>query len=105
MVCMQLHDKDQSLIANSCRSTMLHYRSYLLHTLNTLFYSPVMLLGSLEERQNIRVELFSDFEEDQVSMKKKKLINFTSHIYRKCFDAEILMNLSLTEICNIFFLI
>ena len=66
MVCIQLHDKDDQLVDNSCRSTMLHYRSYLLHTLTTLIFSPLMMFGSKEEKQNIVLELFTDFEEDQV---------------------------------------
>lgn len=65
MVCIQLHDKESRLVDNSCRSTMLHYRSYLLHTLTTLFFSPMMMFGNKEEKQNIVLELFADFEEDQ----------------------------------------
>ncbi|PNF35613.1 hypothetical protein B7P43_G01878 [Cryptotermes secundus] len=65
MVCIQLHDKEGGLVDNSCRSTMLHYRSYLLHTLNTLIFSPMMVFGNKEEKQNIVLELFADFEEDQ----------------------------------------
>ncbi|XP_069677157.1 seipin isoform X1 [Periplaneta americana] len=65
MVCIQLHDKDGQLVDNSCRSTMLHYRSYLLHTLTTLMFSPMMMFGNKEEKQNIILELFADFEEDQ----------------------------------------
>lgn len=66
MVCIQLHDKDDWLVDSSCRSTMLHYRSYLLHMLTTLIFSPVMMFGNKEEKQNIVLELFTDFEEDQV---------------------------------------
>ncbi|KAJ9576954.1 hypothetical protein L9F63_006480 [Diploptera punctata] len=65
MVCIQLHDKETQLVDNSCRSTMLHYRSYLLHILTTIVYSPLMVLGHREEKQNIVVEMFSSFEEDQ----------------------------------------
>lgn len=68
MVCIQLHDKDSQLVDNSCRSTMLHYRSYLLHTLSTLIFSPMMVFGNKEEKQNIVLELFADFEEDQVML-------------------------------------
>lgn len=65
MVCVQLHDKENQLVNNACRSTMLHYRSYLLHTLTTLVFSPMMVFGHKEEKQNIVLELFADFEEDQ----------------------------------------
>lgn len=66
MVCVQLRDKESQLVDNSCRSTMLHYRSYLLHTLTTLIFSPMLMFGNKEEKQNIVLELFADFEEDQV---------------------------------------
>jgi hypothetical protein len=65
MVCIQLRDKDNLLVDNSCHSTMLHYGSYLLHMLTTLI-SPLMMFGNKEEEQNIVLELFTDYEEDQV---------------------------------------
>lgn len=68
MVCIQLRDKDNLLVDSSCRSTMLHYRSYLLHTLTTLIFSPLMMFGNKEEKQNIVLELFTDYEEDQVQL-------------------------------------
>lgn len=66
MVCIRLQDKDGQLVDNSCRSAMLHYRSYLLHMLSTLIFSPMMVFGNKEEKQNIVLELLADFEEDQV---------------------------------------
>jgi len=66
MVCIQLRDKENQLVDNSCRSTMLHYRSFLLHTLTTLIFSPMMMFGNKEEKQNIALELFTEHEEDQV---------------------------------------
>lgn len=67
MVCAQLRSRDGVLVEHACRSAMLHYRSTFLHTLSTLTYSPMMLFGNLEEKQNIVLELFGNFEEDQVS--------------------------------------
>lgn len=66
MVCLELNDKDGALVANSCRPVMLHYRSWLFHTIKTIVYSPFLLLGTAEEKQNVIVEMFSDYEEDQV---------------------------------------
>ena len=67
MVCAQLRSRDGVLVEHSCRSAMLHYRSSLLHILTTLTFSPMMIFGTLEEKQNIVLELFGNFEEDQVS--------------------------------------
>jgi seipin len=68
MVCIHLREKDGKLVDSSCRSTMLHYRSYLLHILTTLILSPMMVFGNKEEKQNIVSELFADFEDDQVKL-------------------------------------
>lgn len=67
MVCAQLRSRDGFLVDHSCRSAMLHYRSTLLHTLTTLTFSPMMIFGSVEEKQNVVLELFGNFEEDQVT--------------------------------------
>lgn len=65
MVCAQLRSRDGYLVDQTCKSAMLHYRSTLLHTLTTLTFSPMMIFGNVEEKQDIMLELFSNFEEDQ----------------------------------------
>jgi len=66
MVCAQLRSRDGHLVDHMCKSAMLHYRSTLLHTLTTLLFSPMMIFGNVEEKQDIVLELFNNFEEDQV---------------------------------------
>ncbi|KAF4518690.1 hypothetical protein B566_EDAN002726 [Ephemera danica] len=66
MVCIHMRDKEGNLLAHSCRAAMLHYRSELLLTLKTLFFTPLLLLGSNEEKQGITVELFSNYAEDAI---------------------------------------
>jgi hypothetical protein len=70
MVCADFHGSGGKVLANSCRSAMLHYRGYLLDTLYKLVFSPFFVFGSSEEKQNIHVELFSDFEEIEVNLIK-----------------------------------
>ncbi|XP_070161639.1 seipin isoform X2 [Polyergus mexicanus] len=65
MVCAQLRSRDGYLVDHTCRSAMLHYRSILLHALTTLTFSPMMIFGNVEEKQDVILELFSNFEEDQ----------------------------------------
>lgn len=67
MVCAQLRSRDGFLVEHACRSAMLHYRSTLLHTLTTFTFSPMLIFGSSEEKQYVALELFGNFEEDQVS--------------------------------------
>lgn len=75
MVCIDMRDKDGTLLSHSCRTAMLHYRSDLLLTLKTLLLSPFFMLGSTEEKQGISIELFSDYEEDAVSANSHKYTN------------------------------
>ncbi|XP_072747088.1 seipin [Anoplolepis gracilipes] len=65
MVCAHMHSRDGFLVDHTCKSAMLHYRSTLLHTLTTLTFSPMMIFGNVEEKQDVIIELFSNFEEDQ----------------------------------------
>lgn len=78
MVCAQLRSRDGYLVDHTCKSAMLHYRSTLLHTLTTLTFSPMMIFGNVEEKQDVVLELFGNFEEDQVSLidSRKKFLNF-----------------------------
>lgn len=65
MVCVELRSRNGFLVDHTCRSAMLHYRSTLLHMLTTLTFSPMMIFGNVEEKQDVVLELFSNFEEDQ----------------------------------------
>lgn len=69
MVCVDFKSKDGQTLANSCRSAMLHYKSYLLDSIYKLIYIPFFILGSSEEKQNVHVELFSDYQEYEVCIK------------------------------------
>lgn len=68
MVCAELYSRDGHMVDTSCRPTMLHYRSALLHILTTFTFSPMLIFGTREEKQNIVLELFGSFEEDQVNL-------------------------------------
>ncbi|KAG9351569.1 hypothetical protein JZ751_022820 [Albula glossodonta] len=64
MVKMSCYTRDGLTILSVTRSAMLHYRSSLLQTLSTLFFSPLLLSGVLEQKQFVEVELFSDHREN-----------------------------------------
>lgn len=62
MIKMSCYSKGGEMISSVARSTMLHYRSTVLQTLSTLFFSPVLLTGMTEQKQLIEVELFSNYK-------------------------------------------
>lgn len=68
MVCVDFRGKRGQLLANSCRSTMLHYKGFMLDTIYKLIFSPFFVFGTAEEKQNVHVELFSDYEEKEVNI-------------------------------------
>nr|CAH0111538.1 unnamed protein product [Daphnia galeata] len=64
MVQVTLTGKNGKFIAISKRSAMLRYKSWILHFLGTVMFSPAMLLGPImEEKQILKVEMFSEFLE------------------------------------------
>lgn len=65
MVCAEMRDQSTSLRGHSCRSAMLHYKSNLANTIATWVFSPLIILGVREEKQDIFIELFSNYEDDQ----------------------------------------
>jgi seipin len=67
MVCGELRDAEHDTVERSCRSAILHYKSFIHNVIATLIYFPFLLSGSAEEKQLISVELFSGFQEHPVS--------------------------------------
>lgn len=65
MVCAEMRDQRTQLRNHACRSAMLHYRSNLARIISTLAMSPLIVLGLKEETQQIPVEVFSSYEDDQ----------------------------------------
>ncbi|KOC64909.1 Seipin [Habropoda laboriosa] len=87
MVCAELRSRDGSLMEHACRSTMLHYRSTLLHALTTLTFSPMMIFGSTEEKQNVVLELF-DTGDDNFSYEEEKKIEETQECKKEVGTEE-----------------
>lgn len=65
MVCAEMRDQSTKLRSHSCRSAMLHYRSYAIRMLSTIIMSPLVVLGLKDETQQVPVELFSSYEDCQ----------------------------------------
>lgn len=62
MIKMFCYTRGGKTVSTVGRSTMLHYRSFFLQTLSTLFYAPLLLTGMAEQKQLVEVELFSDYK-------------------------------------------
>lgn len=66
MLCVRLSDKRGYLVLSSCRSGRLKYKSRFYRYIYTLFMAPFYLAGLSSEKQLIQLEMFTDFEDDQV---------------------------------------
>ena len=58
-----LTGRDGRFIAQSRRIAMLRYKSWVLHLLSSLIFSPALLAGPMEEKQILQIEMFSEFLE------------------------------------------
>lgn len=90
MVCLNLTDKEQTLVDSSCRAVMLHYRSKVLYLMRTFIYSPMLIFGTTEEKQKITVEMFGDFEENQVKILVFKTMYLNLHYCAYFYIIQIL---------------
>ncbi|KAM4721846.1 seipin isoform 2-T2 [Rhinophrynus dorsalis] len=64
MVTMSCYTKGGRQISYTARSAMLHYKSPLLRTMETLASFPLLLMGLSEQKQSLEVELYSEYRED-----------------------------------------
>ncbi|XP_003383840.2 PREDICTED: seipin-like isoform X1 [Amphimedon queenslandica] len=67
MVNLTLYSKTGKVTGSSIRSAVLHYKSSLLHTLSTAFFSFPLVLGLTEEKQTLSVVMFDNFQESHFS--------------------------------------
>lgn len=61
---MDMKSQSGETLRHSSRSSMLRYKSELLHVISTTVFAPFLLYGLQEEKQDVTVELFSQYEED-----------------------------------------
>ncbi|EHB02097.1 Seipin [Heterocephalus glaber] len=64
LVTVSCYTRGGRIISTSSRSVMLHYRSYLLQTLDTIVFSSLLLFGFAEQKQLLEVELYADYREN-----------------------------------------
>lgn len=65
LVCAELRSQN-TLQGHSCRTSIIHYKSQIVHKLKVLLLLPFFIFRILEETQPISVELFSNYEDDPV---------------------------------------
>ncbi|XP_048952422.1 seipin isoform X19 [Canis lupus baileyi] len=71
LVTISCYTRGGRIISTSSRSVMLHYRSDLLQMLDTLVFSSLLLFGFAEQKQLLEVELYSEYRENSVNIRKR----------------------------------
>ncbi|XP_053487531.1 BSCL2 lipid droplet biogenesis associated, seipin, like [Ictalurus furcatus] len=79
LVKMSCYSHEGQTVHTSMQTTMLHYRSYLLQTLETLMFLPLMLMGVIEQKQHVPVELYSSYIDSSYKPTVGAIIEIHSH--------------------------
>jgi len=64
MTCLTLKNHRGQLRNQSCKSSMIEYRSSLLRLLETIVFSPALLLGWMSQKQHLKIDFFNDYQSD-----------------------------------------
>ncbi|KAG9475499.1 hypothetical protein GDO78_003737 [Eleutherodactylus coqui] len=88
MVSMVCYTRGGKEISYTARSAMLHYKSHLLKTLETLASLPLLLSGLSEQKQTLEVELHSEYREDSYVPTTGAVIQIQS-VHIQIYSAEL----------------
>jgi len=61
MSCLKVLDTNRQVTRTSCKSSILEFRSSLLRVMETILFSPFLVLGTATQRQWIIINYFDDF--------------------------------------------
>ena len=64
MTCLTISSGKGTLLDQSCKASILEYRSSLLRILETLAFLPALLVGLSAQKQEIHIDFFDKFELD-----------------------------------------
>jgi len=100
--CLKIFHSGENVLAESCRSRILEYRSSLLRILETFIFSPFLLLGTTTQRQWIRINFFRDYI-DNADFPAKEL-SFEIHSeYLQVYSTKMQITAELTGLRHIMY--
>jgi len=91
MACINITGKGDSSIDQSCRPSMTEYRSPLLRTMETVAFSPLLVLGLMRQSQKVAVHFFDTFQPDPHSVARAFHLELKSrlvHVTRATLHVE-----------------
>jgi len=91
MACINITGKADESIDQSCRPSMAEYRSPLLRTMETVAFSPLLVLGLMRQSQKVAVQFFDNFHPDPHSVARAFHLQLKSrlvHVTRATLHVE-----------------
>lgn len=88
MISMSCYTRGGKEISYTARSAILHYKSHLLNTLETLATLPLFLSGLSQQKQILEVELHSEYREDSYVPTTGAVIQIQS-VHIQIYSAEL----------------
>jgi len=91
MACINITGKGDFSIDQSCRPSMTEYRSPLLRTMETVAFSPLLVLGLMRQSQKVAVHFFDTFQPDPHSVARAFHLELKSrlvHVTRATLHVE-----------------
>lgn len=100
--CLKVINIGGTQLAESCRSSILEFRSSLLRVLETFVFSPFLLLGTATQRQWININFFRDFI-DNAEVPAKELAFEIQSEYLQVYSTKIQITAELTGLRHIMY--
>ena len=88
MTCLTLKNNRGQLRNQSCKSSMIVYRSSLLRFLETIVFSPAFLFGFMSQKQYLKIDFFNDYQSDPYARGEVITLEIQSKVLQ-VFDAEL----------------
>ena len=90
MTCVSVLAREDHVIKKACKSSIAEFRSSFLRILETIAYSPFLLLGLSTQKQVIHINFFNEFQTDPRLMGERIEVEIQSkHIQVIKADLEI----------------
>nr|ACO15654.1 Seipin [Caligus clemensi] len=91
MSCIQIYGKDESLLREQCKSSLLPHRSFLVRQLRNLIFSPGTVFGYMKETEAIDIHYFNDYIDKDPYNPAQKIHFVIKSRFLEVYGAELLI--------------
>jgi len=102
MSCLRVMDINHRETQTSCKSSILEFRSSLLRVMETLLFSPFLLLGTTTQRQWVTINYFSDFLDNSSAPASQIVVELQSQ-FIQVYSAKLQIHANLSGLRHIMY--